>query len=116
MSTTNKMARVPTIPNAQAIDYANQLIQELMRISLDEAGRKDIPIGILQDRIHGADGENSRKDRPDRSACTMHAESVQRIVIAKTSFYLRNHQVTQNARDETNDHGRHRFDKSRTPE
>src|SRR5665213_1128837 len=87
--------------------YADELIQELVRISLNEAGGQNISIRIFQDWIDGADGEDSRKDRADCPARPMDAERIERIVIPKARLYLCDHEVTCHTRNESDGHRRH---------
>ena len=77
------MISVPTIAITHAIADANQLIQDLMKISLDGAGRQGVAVGILEDRVDDARREDSRQHRADRASGSMHSKGVERIVIAE---------------------------------
>ena len=44
-----------------------------------------IPLSIVENRVDCARGKNTGQQRADRPACAMHAEGIQRIVVAEPS-------------------------------
>ena len=88
------------------------LIHELMCVPFQRAGGKHASAGIFEDWIYRAAGEDACEQRAQSSACAVNAESVERVVIAKARFYMRDHQVAEDAGDSANAKSSHRRDKT----
>ena len=111
-STNFKITKVPTAPRTQAIHDPDELIEQLVRISFQQARGENVPLRIFENRIDRAHREYSRQQRAQGAAGSMHSESVERIVIAKPRLHFRDHQVAENSGDQSDHQGGHRFYKS----
>ena len=76
------MINVPTMASTQAMAHADRLIQHLRRLP------STMPSGSTYRRrpstvVDHAGGEDAGEDRAQRSARAVHAEGIERIVIAE---------------------------------
>jgi hypothetical protein len=56
---------------------AHELIQQLMRITLKQAGREHITMRVIENRIDHARSKNTREQRANRPARPVYAECVE---------------------------------------
>src|SRR5579864_6024696 len=88
------------------------LIHELMRVPFQRAGGKHASAGIFEDWIYSTAGKDACEQCAQSSASAMNAEGVERVVIAETRFYVRDHQIAEDARDCTDAESSHRRNKT----
>src|SRR5580692_1199097 len=93
---------------------ADRLISQLAKVPVHHADGKRVPLGILENRIDGAGGEDAGQQRANGSASAMHAEGIERVVVTESGLYDGNHRITKNSGDEADQQCRHRSHKSRS--
>src|SRR5216684_1997362 len=63
--------------------YTDQLVDELMRVAFEPAGRKRHSVRALKDGVDYAGRKHSGQQRADGSARAVYAKGVERVVIAE---------------------------------
>ena len=77
------MISVPTIASTQAISTPPSLIRDLLGLAVDQPERQHFAAGVLQAIVDSAGREHAGEQRAQRSARAVHAEGVQRVVVAE---------------------------------
>src|SRR5271157_4362581 len=76
--------------------YSDQLIEQLVGIAFDPSRSQCISLSIFKDGIHGARCEDARQKGSQSTPRAVHAERIERVVIAEHRLYLGHHEETAN--------------------
>ena len=98
----------PDKRKSQAIS-AHELIANLSPVTVKPAHR----FARAKNRIDYLLRKNSREQRSNRSACSVHAEGIKRVIIPEDGLHFRHHPMAASAGDESDYQRGHRRDKSR---
>src|ERR1019366_5194997 len=79
-----------------------ELVEELPPVAVDGAGGDVLAV----DGVDGAGGEESGEQGAKGSASAVHAEGIERVIIAEHALYLEDHEGAEEARDDANEQGR----------
>src|SRR5881296_2940036 len=93
-------------------DRADELIAHLAEVSVEPADRRRISFHVMIDHVDRARCEHTCQKRPNCAADPVHAEGVERVIIAEDGFHARHHQVAHHAGDRSDDQRRHRRDEA----
>ena len=91
---------------------ADELIDDLSRISFDQTDGQNISAFTFENRVDRARRKNSGHNRAENSADAVNAENVQRVVITEKFFDFANHKITNRTGDDAEENCRHRCHKS----
>src|SRR3954466_14060615 len=80
----------------------HQLIEYLVRISLDHPRRQYVALSVLKNWVHGTRRENPGENCTESATRSMNTEGVQRVVVSETGFHCGDHVIAKRARNQTN--------------
>src|SRR6185437_728935 len=86
---------------------AHQLVEYLMKISLDHSGGQHVALSVLKNWVYGTRCENSRENCTESSTRSMNTEGIERVVVAEAGFHGYNHIKAKRTRDQANHQCRH---------
>src|ERR1017187_1165404 len=79
-----------------------ELVEELPPVAVDGAGGDVLAV----DGVDGAGGEEPREQCAQGSASAMHAEGIERVIVAEHALYLEDHKGAEEAGDDADEQGR----------
>src|SRR5450631_598175 len=89
--------------------YAGELVEHLSPVAVDGAGGYVLAV----DGVDGAGGEESGEQGAKGSAGSMHAEGIERVVVAEHALYLEDHKRTEEAGNDSDQQSRERLNEAR---
>ena len=100
----DKLEQNQTPHNGQSPGNYNSdnLIQDLVRVSIEQPNRQRVSLAILKNWIDDFQSKNSGEHGAQSAAGSVDTERVQRIIIKEPGLYFGNHQEAYDSGDETN--------------
>ena len=86
---------------------AGGLVEQLMPVAIHSAGGDSLTEG----RVNGLGGEQAGEQRTHRSACAVHTEGVEGVVVAQAALDLEDHERAEDTSKDADEQGGEGLDK-----